>query len=315
MAELMFKKAVKKNLYARIALLGPTGSGKTYTALRWAYALADTGKVACLDTEHGSLSKYAGLKVDGKEWRPDVIELESFSPEMYMNGIKIAEKMGYEVLVIDSLSHAWAGKDGTLEYVDRVAQKDGGGSFQAWRKGTNLQNEMVETILASKIHIIATMRVKMDYVVEKDERGKSTVRKVGLQPVQRDGVEYEFDLVCDLNSDNVLSVSKTRCPDLNEKTYRKPGTEPMEILRKWLLGDTDAPARGSEPSPTPETWTTDSKLVAGWNQLLAKNNVSPEKGLELLGVDDITKYTGTREDAKALLGMYLESIKEEVESR
>lgn len=306
MTELMFKRAVKKNLYARIALLGPTGSGKTYTAMRWAYALANGGKVAALDTEHGSLSKYAGLKVDGREWRPDVIELESFSPEMYMNGIALAEKLGYDVLIIDSLSHAWAGKDGTLEYVDKVAQRDGGGSFQAWRKGTNLQNEMVETILGSKLHIIATMRVKMDYVVEKDERGKNSVRKVGLQPVQRDGVEYEFDLVCDLNADNVLTVSKTRCPELNEKTYRKPDAEAMVILRKWLSGDADAPKRGEEPpAPVEIPWAQNTQEVESFLLWAAKHGADATEAAVALEVDDISEYTGTKKQAADAVKAYI----------
>lgn len=311
MTEMMFKRAVKKNLYARIALLGPTGSGKTYTAMRWAYALANGGKVAALDTEHGSLSKYAGMKVDGCEWRPDVIELESFSPEMYMNGIKLAEKLGYDVLVIDSLSHAWAGKDGTLEYVDKVAQRDGGGSFQAWRKGTNLQNEMVETILAAKLHIIATMRVKMDYVVEKDDRGKSSVRKVGLQPVQRDGVEYEFDLVCDLNSDNVLTVSKTRCPELNEKSYRKPDAEAMLILRKWLEGDPvqeQAQEQAATPksSTTPANWTQDQKDVDAFLNWAGGLGCDKDEAAVALEVDNIADFTGDKKQAAAMVKSYLQ---------
>jgi len=308
--DLQFKRAVKRNLYARIALLGPTGSGKTYTATRWAYALADSGKIAAIDTEHGSLSKYAGMRIDGQEWRPDVIEFDSFSPEHYIDAIHLAEKLGYEVLIIDSLSHAWAGKDGTLEYVDKVAQRDGGGGFQAWRKGTSLQNELVETILGAKLHIIATMRVKMDYVVEKDSNGKTSVRKVGLQPVQRDGVEYEFDLVCDLNADNVLTVSKTRCPELNEKSYRKPGIEPIAILRVWLNGDKEATPRGQDenglkPAAVAGDWVNNARYVKAFHKFLDELGLTNEQALEALGVDALGDYKGSTTDAKAAVNAYI----------
>jgi hypothetical protein len=302
MSELQFKRAVKKNIYAHIAILGPSGSGKTYTSLRWAYALAPTGKVAALDTEHGSLSKYAGDKVDGHEWRPDVIELESFSIENYITAIKLAESAGYEVLIIDSLSHAWTGKDGLLEFVDNEARKIGSGSgntFAAWKKGTPVQNSLVEAMLSAKLHLIVTMRVKTEYVVETNEKGKQAPRKIGIQPVQRDGIEYEFDLVCDMQDDNSLKVSKSRCSALSGKIYDKPGAEPMAILVKWLTGEVGAPPADA-PAPPPH-WSADAqKRKAFWAECGRLTLTNPE-GHKKLGVEHLAEYAGTYEDAMKAL--------------
>lgn len=249
---IQFQKATKYQLKARIALLGPAGSGKSYTAMRLAFALAgENGKVAAIDTEHRSLSKYVGENPDGRPWDFDVLELDTFAPEMYIEGIKAAEAAGYDVLVIDSLSHAWAGKDGLLEFVDQTAKKmaarSGGreNSFAAWREATPKHNELVETMLASKLHLIVTMRTKMEYVQEKNERtGKTEIRKVGLQPIQRDGLEYEFDVIGDMGIEgNTLMISKSRCPALTDKLFEKPGPEVVEIIRQWLESGVEAPER------------------------------------------------------------------------
>ena len=130
----MFQRATKARAKARIALMGPSGSGKTFTALRTARALAGpSGSVAVIDTERGSASKYAGDVTDF-----DACELPSFEPDQYVRAIEAAE--GYDVLVIDSLSHAWAGKDGALEQVDRR-----GGKFNAWKDVTPMIHRMIRS--------------------------------------------------------------------------------------------------------------------------------------------------------------------------
>jgi len=138
------------------------------------------------------------------------------------------------VLIIDSLSHAWTGKDGALELVDKAAARERGNSFAAWRHVTPLHNAMVDAMIGARLHLIVTMRSKVEWVVEKDERGKSVPRKIGLQPVQRDGLEYEFDVVADMDLDNNFIVSKTRCPALRGKVINLPNEEPAKTLRAWL---------------------------------------------------------------------------------
>jgi hypothetical protein len=225
----MFKKANKSSIKIRLALVGISGSGKTYSALSIAQNLGDS--VALIDTEHGSAAKYADL------FSFDCCELESFHASKYIEAIETASN-SYDALIIDSLSHAWMGKDGALEQVDRIAKRSQReNTFAAWRDVTPLHNQLVESLLACKCHLIVTMRSKSDYVMEEYETGgkkKTRPVKVGLAPVQRDGLEYEFDIVADMDKDNNLIVTKTRCPALNGAVISKPGKQFAETLKNWI---------------------------------------------------------------------------------
>ena len=236
----MFKKAVKQEAKLRLAIAGPSGSGKTYTAL--AIAQAFGGSVAVVDTEHGSASKYADL------FGFDVLEMEApFHPDKFIHAITEAAAAGYTTIVLDSLSHAWNGQGGLLELVEEAQKRmKTSNSFAAWKDVTPIQNRFVEGIISAPIHVIATMRSKQEYVQEKDERtGRTTVRKVGMAPIQRDGFEYEFDVFLDMDINNNAIVSKTRCPALTGRVFAKPGADIANILIDWLHG-APAPAK-----PTP----------------------------------------------------------------
>ncbi|MDF5720197.1 MAG: ATP-binding protein [Rhizonema sp. PD37] len=227
----MFLKAVKSQSKLRLALVGPSGSGKTFSSLAIATGLGQ--RIAVLDTEHGSASKYAD------KFNFDVVQLSSFHPREYINVIQAASNANYDVLIIDSLSHAWIGKDGALEQVDRIAKKSqSSNSFAAWRDVTPMHNQMVEAMLACKCHLIATMRAKTDYVLEPNEKGKMVPRKVGLAPIQRDGLEYEFDVVGDMNLENEMIVGKSRCSALSGQIIAQPGLQLADTLKKWLLDGT-----------------------------------------------------------------------------
>lgn len=219
-----------------MALDGVSGSGKTFTALRFAFTLGE--RVAIINTESGAVEKYLGLSPDGEPWQFDVGYLPDFSPTSYTTAILQAGKDGYEVLIIDSLSHAWAGAGGALELKD----KKGGNSFTAWKDITPMHNRMVESILHSPCHVITTMRSKSAYVVETDDRGRSTPRKVGMEPVQRGGMEYEFDIYGCLDSDHVLKISKSRCPEVSDAVVVKPGASFMAPVVAWLNDGSTAPA-------------------------------------------------------------------------
>lgn len=241
-----FKPATKERAKLRLALIGPSGSGKTWTALEVAKTLGD--RVAVIDSERGSASKYSDI------FKFDVAELENHSPEQYTKGIKAAEQAGYDVLIIDSLSHAWNGRDGALELVDKAAKRsNSGNNFGAWREVTPMHNALVDAIISAKLHVIATLRVKTEYVVEQNERGKNVPKKIGLAPVQREGVEYEFDVTADMNLEHDLIVSKTRCSAVDGYIARKPGAEFAGILKAWL--EPAANATGVQPAPKPQTPT------------------------------------------------------------
>ncbi len=264
-----FQKATKRQAKLRLALIGPSGSGKTYTALRIAKGLGV--KVALIDTERGSASKYAD-ESDQNVPAFDTLELDSFHPQRYIDAIHEAEAVGYDVLILDSLSHAWTGKDGALELVDRAAKRtQSGNSFGAWREVTPLHNQLVDAIVGAKCHVIATMRAKTDYVQEKDDRGRTQIRKVGLAPVQRDGLEYEFDVVADLDAENTFIVSKTRCKALNGVTVRQAGPEVADVLKAWLT-DGAEPVVPVKAATAPsqdvrceecKNWIEDVRLASG----------------------------------------------------
>jgi len=212
--------------------------------LRLAHFLARGGKIAVIDTERGSASKYVGEAPDGLPWRFDVAELTDFSPDRYTQMVQMAGKMGYAVLIIDSLSHAWEGAGGALDLKDRA-----GGSWTAWRNVTPLHNRMIDAILQSPMHVITTMRSRMEYVQETDSAGKTVVRRVGMAPVQRPGMEYEFDVVMDIDQAHIATVSKSRCSAIADMKMEKPGPEFAELLLAWLDGGAPA-ARAARPAIT-----------------------------------------------------------------
>lgn len=237
-----FKKAVKRDAKLRLALCGPAGSGKTYSLLSIATELG--GPIAYVDTEHGSASKYADL------FSFDVTEPEQFDPRQLIEFINAAAEGGYNVICIDSLSHYWMGQGGELDLVDSAAKKDrNNNSFAAWKHVTPIHNKLVDTIIGAPIHVLVSMRTKTEWVIEKDERtGKNVPRKVGLAPVMRDGIEFEFDVCGDLDQDNTLVITKSRCPDLAGKVINRPGKEMAQMLKKWLSG---APVETKTAAPTP----------------------------------------------------------------
>lgn len=231
-----FSKATKYQSKLRMAISGPAGAGKTYTALTLATALADGAPIALIDTEHRSASKYADL------FDFDTTDLPTFHPQSYIDAIHEAEAAGYAVLIIDSLTHAWSGQGGLLQEKDRIAkQKYNNNTFSAWNDAGAIQTKLVEAMLGSKLHIIATVRSKMDYVVE-DVNGKKTPRKIGMAPVQRDDLPYEFDVFSTMEVDNTLIVEKTRCRALNGAVIAKPDHKVADVLKEWLSSGAPAPA-------------------------------------------------------------------------
>lgn len=267
----MFRQATKQQSKLRMTIDGPAGSGKTFTALRFAHALTAHygGKIALVDTERGSASKYVGESPDGTPFAFDVLELLTFGPDKYTEAVVAAGRAGYSVLVIDSLSHAWEGKEGALEKV--------GGNVTNWKNVTPLHQRMVDSILQSPCHVITTMRSRMEHVIDKDDDGKVTgVRKLGMAPIQRPGMEYEFDLVCDVDWLHILSVSKSRCPAVDGMKIEKPGAEFMRPVIEWLTaGSPAAPVTFTQANPAPVEITLDQLVTLfGAEAVMAANGGS-----------------------------------------
>jgi hypothetical protein len=253
----LFHKATKTQKRLRLSLYGVSGSGKTYSALALAKGLG--GKVAVIDTERGSASAYANL------FTFDTLEMQPpYSPSAYVAAIKAAEDEGYDILIIDSLTHAWSGQGGALEMVDNAAKRSTSqNSYTAWRDVTPEHNKLIDAMIGSKCHIIATMRSKAEYVLEPNKNGKMEPKKKGMAPIQRDGMEYEFDVVAEMTSDNEMVIQKTRCPELAGQVIARPNGATSAKLRAWLTDGAPyvAPAPtgaistpGGIVSAPPTTW-------------------------------------------------------------
>ncbi len=229
----MFRKAQKSLSKARICLAGPAGSGKTYSALLIASGLG-TG-IAMIDTEHGSGDLYSD------KFAYDIHRLSPpYESKKYIDAIREAENCGYDVIIIDSLTHAWAGEGGLLDMKDKIVQSGKGNDFTSWRYVTPLHNQLVESILQSKCHIIATARSKMKYAPEEDNGRIKKVRKIGLDPVLREGFEYEFSVVFDISSEHVATSSKDRT-GLFDGQFFTPSRETGQKILSWLSSSNTAP--------------------------------------------------------------------------
>lgn len=248
--EIQFKKAERKDGKLRLSLIAPSGYGKTHSALLIAKGLG--GKIAVLDTENASASLEAG-----KDGIPefDTLNMSApYMPEKYVLAIKAAEEAGYDTIIIDSLTHAWAGSGGLLDKHGAIADK-GGNSFAAWRTVTPDHTKLVDAIIGSKIHVISTMRSKTEYSLE---GGKVT--KVGLAPVQREGMEYEMTLVFDLDKTHNGHCSKDRT-GLFDGKITKMSADVGKQLKAWLNSSSKAAVEAQKKYEAEEALKTPEQKI------------------------------------------------------
>lgn len=231
---MQFQKAVRKRARLRLALTGPSGSGKTYSALLLAKGLG--GRIAVIDTEHGSASLYDNL------CEFDTLELEApYTPERYIEAIKAAEAAQYDVIVVDSTTHEWSGSGGCLELNDHIARtKFQGNTWSAWSATTPRHRAFIDAMLQSPAHIIATGRSKTETAQTEGPNGKKKVVKLGMKTEQKDGFEYEFTVVLDLVHDgHIATASKDRTGLFSGDAF--PVSEETGVaLRNWLDSGVDA---------------------------------------------------------------------------
>lgn len=230
-----FQKAQRKQAKLRLALAGPSGSGKTYSALLIAQGLAPEGRIALIDTERGSGELYSHLAdYDAAALAPP------FTPERYIHLIHEAEQAGYAVLIVDSLSHAWTGQGGVLDMHDKATLASrSGNSFLSWREVTPHHNALVDAIIGANLHVIATLRTKTAYDLVDDGKGGKKPIKVGLAPVQREGMEYEFTVVMDLSVDSHIATTAKDRTSLFDGQHFTPSPETGAKLREWLDSGVD----------------------------------------------------------------------------
>lgn len=220
----MFNKATRKGKYIKLAITGPAGSGKTYSALRLAKGLTDNGKIALIDTENESASLYA------TDFNFDVVNVEApYEINKLVQPVKAALEQGYDALVIDSATHFW---NGILEYKTKL-DKRGGNSFANWSDANVHYDLLLRAILFSKIHVIVCMRSKMEYVLQENEKGKVVPKKLGMAPEARPGMEYEFTTIFDLDMNHQAQASKDRTNMFGERIFQIT-EETGELFHHWL---------------------------------------------------------------------------------
>lgn len=229
------RKAQKHSVKLKMAIQGPSGSGKTEGALALAKNFVPNAKILVVDTENDSASLYA----DRYEF--DTISLTApYTSERYKKAMQVAATNSYDVLIVDSISQQWDGEGGILR---RKEEKDrsGGNSFTNWASFTPEHTAFLEFIKQLPVHTIVTMRTKQAYVLEKNDRGKETPRKVGLDPLQRDGTEYEFTIVFDVNMSHRSTTSKNR-------TTLFQTDDPIDLTSPMVAGEIrDWLANGARP--------------------------------------------------------------------
>lgn len=263
-----FKRAERRQTKLKIALTGPSGAGKTFSALTLATGIGK--RVAVADTENGSASLYADrFQFDTLEIRPP------YTIAKYIEAIRSAQAEGYDVLIIDSISQAWAGEGGLLAKKEALDAR-GGNSYVNWAKITPEQEQFKSVLLNAGLHLICTMRSKQDYVLEVNEKGKQAPRKVGLAPIQRDGMEYEFTTVFDIAMDHHAQASKDRT-SLFDGQLLKLTADTGKQFMAWLLEGKDVPAPAPMAEPVQASATTAAAPVDRNVPPAAKEQV-PDKG-------------------------------------
>jgi hypothetical protein len=268
MAKFKAQKAVREKIYTKIALMSPSGGGKSYSALTLATGMAEElekmlgrpARILLANTEGARGRYYAN------EFKYDIIDLEApFHPEQFVDAIDYAIDENYDILIMDSTSHEWDGKGGCLEL-----QQQAGGTYQAWGKVTPRHDAFINRLATSPIHIIATMRGKDQYEVERDDRGKTSVKKLGVGAKQRDGFEYEFTCTFTIDLKTHMAEAQKDNTHLFENDNAVLLTENHGVkIIKWANTSAVEPQKPKFVASTP-TVDTEDELKNVKKQIISK---------------------------------------------
>ncbi|MDE6539361.1 MAG: ATP-binding protein [Ruminococcus sp.] len=247
-----FQKVTREKSKLRLALAGPSGAGKTLSALLLAYGITnDWSKIALIDTEHGRAKFYANRSDFGTGEFLYQEMSAPYSPDKYISMVNEgAEAVGADgVVIVDSFSHAWDNEGGVLDIKEKIAEQPKKNDYSAWADAGKIQNNLVNSILSVNCHTMITLRTKMAYAMEQNDKGKTVPVKIGLAPVQRENTEYEFDIVLNITRNHIASASKDTTfldkwsgvitPELGKslKEWLDDGVEPeiCEVCGKKIL--------------------------------------------------------------------------------
>ena len=293
-----FQKAKREQIWTKTMLAGPSGAGKTYTALRLATGIANKcgSRIAAIDTEKGRIRYYA------EEFDFDDIQLDDYSPEAYSKMIWAAADAGYKVLIIDSSSHEWT-------YCYETVNKMPGNSFTNWGKMTPRHDKFMEAILQSPMHIICTVRGKDEYVLE-EKNGKQTPKKVGLGYKQRDDVEYEYTITFNIRQDDHIASAMKDNTHLFEGRYEMLTEKDGEAIYDWAnSGEVIVRKPVPKPEPTVVFDSVDDareKITAKVGELIDSGVPREEIGKVIKNVGGTANYN--KIDDAGVLGRVLASL-------
>ena len=268
---LVFKKAQREQVRIKVSIAGPAGSGKTMSALLMAYGLTKAefpnlseqeiwDKICLIDTENGSGSLYVGKQVGATTIGAyNTIDLTPpFEPGVFVDAIHMAEEHNMNVIIIDSLSHAWAGVGGALDQQGAIAARSGN-SWTAWRSVTPQHNKLVDAMLQSPAHLIANMRAKMEYQQTTNDAGKKQVKAIGMGVVMREGIEYEFTVSFMLDYDHVANSTKDRTGVFDGKYFTIDANTGKQMYQ-WLSSGAVPTPKAEIPAPAPAPSAPDEQL-------------------------------------------------------
>jgi hypothetical protein len=249
---MQFQTASRKKAKIKLGLSAVSGGGKTYSALLIAFGITgDWSKIGVIDTENKSAELYSHLG------NYQTLPLEApYSPERYIEAIKAGEKAGFEVIIIDSITHEWDGKGGIID----ISNSMSGNSFTNWAKLTPRHQAFIDTILQSPCHIITTVRRKQDYEMTKDSSGKLQVQKAGLKEVTREGYEYELTVNLELDQNHNATSSKDRTGLFAGKPHFTPSAETGKLIKQWCESGIEV--------PKPAAWSLSPSLAAELETLI-----------------------------------------------
>lgn len=288
---LVFKKAQREQVRIKVSIAGPAGSGKTMSSLLMAYGLTKSEfpnlsdaeiweKICIIDTENCSGSLYVGKQVGSTTIGAyNTIDLTPpFEPGVFVDAIHMAEDHGMNVIIVDSLSHAWVGVGGALDQQGAIAARSGN-SWTAWRSVTPQHNKLVDAMLQSPAHIIANMRAKMEYEQTTNDAGKKQVKAIGMGVIMRDGIEYEFTVSFMLDYEHVANATKDRTGIFDGKYFVIDANTGKQMYQWLSSGNVPAP-KAEVPAPAPAPSVPDEQIekAIGMIDALAKEKVKAEGG-------------------------------------
>lgn len=269
MSKFVFTPAIRQNVPLLIGLMGGTGSGKTRTSMRIAAGICGDKPFAVIDTESGRARHYAD------DFKFDHCELRApFRPESYLEAILAADAAGYGAVVVDSMSHVWAGEGGILDWqeeeLDRMAgtdwKKREGCKMAAWIKPKMSHKKMVQRLLQVRTHVILCFRAEQKIEMIREDGKTKIVAKESLTglhgwiPICEKNLPFELTASFLLTADAPGIVKPIKLQQQHKALFPldRPTTEETgKALGDWAKG---APTVGATSPPASQSLTPDDLL-------------------------------------------------------